>query len=127
MGFSYREVLLPTLLISAIFLVSPELGATRSLREEGMDKEELLLVESLRPIVPPSGPNPCTYIPGRGSGRCTLNGMNIAGNVLHPPRPAFPGSLIAYSSIPSDNCSQLILMMRQHEGDQRSANLDMHA
>ncbi|KAG6662690.1 hypothetical protein CIPAW_03G260800, partial [Carya illinoinensis] len=83
-----------------------KLGATRSLREEGMDKEELLLVESLRRIVPPSGLNPCTYIPGRGSGRCTLNGMNIAGNVLHAPRPAFPGSLIAYSSIPSDNGSQ---------------------
>ncbi|KAB1208796.1 hypothetical protein CJ030_MR6G007066 [Morella rubra] len=82
MSFSYREILLTTLLIFNIFLASPQLGATRSFRE-GWVKKEGVLFESLREKDPPSGPNPCTYIPRGGPGKCTLNGMNLAGDVVH--------------------------------------------
>ncbi|KAE7997786.1 hypothetical protein FH972_002390 [Carpinus fangiana] len=61
MGLSYRQVL-TILLFFAIFLASSQLGATRSMREQ---------FQSLRGIVPPSGPNPCTYVPKPSSGRCT--------------------------------------------------------
>ncbi|EOY11000.1 hypothetical protein QQP08_015186 [Theobroma cacao] len=65
--------------------------ATRPLDE--VPFEEGLIVQSLqRGPVPPSGGNPCTNIPGRSRGRCTLSEMNVAGGgggmVAHPP-PAF--------------------------------------
>ncbi|CAN1176669.1 hypothetical protein LINPERHAP2_LOCUS32662 [Linum perenne] len=39
-----------------------------------------LNIQSLqRGPVTPSKPSPCGHVPGRGSGRCTLSGMNVAG------------------------------------------------
>ncbi|XP_057961345.1 uncharacterized protein LOC131153207 [Malania oleifera] len=54
-------------------------------------KKGLMMLQSLqRGPVPPSGKSPCTYIPGRNSGHCTLNGRNFAGHgAAHAP-PAFP-------------------------------------
>ena len=43
--------------------------------------------------VPPSGPSPCTHIPGQRGGRCALNEMNVAGRVGLVP-PAFPKFVI---------------------------------
>ncbi|KAJ0052298.1 hypothetical protein Pint_01774 [Pistacia integerrima] len=58
--------------------------------ERWMKKEGGLVFQSLQQgPVPPLAGNPCTYIPGQGSGSCTLNGMNVAGSVLRAP-PAFP-------------------------------------
>ncbi|KAB1208793.1 hypothetical protein CJ030_MR6G007063 [Morella rubra] len=81
MSFSYKEILLTTFLIFSIFLASPQLGAIRSFRE-GWVKKEGVLFESLRERDPPSGRNPCTYIPRGGPGKCTLNRMNLAGDVV---------------------------------------------
>ncbi|CAI0433969.1 unnamed protein product [Linum tenue] len=37
--------------------------------------------------VPPSKSSPCGHVPGRGSGRCPLNEMNVAGSGLFGVRP----------------------------------------
>ncbi|XP_038718460.1 uncharacterized protein LOC120011428 [Tripterygium wilfordii] len=74
------------LCILAIFLASLlQIGSARPLGGEEWFKKDGLLLQSLqRGPVTGSGPNPCTYIPGRGTGTCTLNGMNVAGHVAAP-------------------------------------------
>ena len=59
------------------------------IREGYASAAVLMEIQSLqRGPVPPSGGSPCTYIPGRNKGRCTLadpgNQIGVA-----PPPPAF--------------------------------------
>ncbi|GKU86301.1 hypothetical protein SLE2022_246910 [Rubroshorea leprosula] len=78
-------------LLFCIFFASIQLATPRPLDGElwGM-KDELVFPSLQRGPVTPSGPNPCTYIPGGGSGNCHLNGVNVAGHVFHIPAAAFP-------------------------------------
>ncbi|CAN0886563.1 hypothetical protein LINGRAHAP2_LOCUS15390 [Linum grandiflorum] len=47
-----------------------------------------LLLQSLQKgPVSGSAPNPCTNIPGRNPGTCTVSAMNVAGNALARPPP----------------------------------------
>ncbi|XP_021283166.1 uncharacterized protein LOC110415777 [Herrania umbratica] len=74
--------------------------AARPLDEVPFD--EALIVQSLqRGPVPPSGGNPCTNIPGRNHGRCTLSEMNVVGGgggmLAHPP-PAFPDLVVDFGA-----------------------------
>ena len=72
MGFSHIwKNVLTVLLIVTILFASPQVGATRPLEGEQWLKKERLLLQSLqRAPVPPSGPSPCTNIPGRNQGNC---------------------------------------------------------
>ncbi|KAG4135718.1 hypothetical protein ERO13_D08G233850v2 [Gossypium hirsutum] len=54
--------------------------------------------------VPPSAGNPCTNIPGRSHGRCTLTEMNVAGGgshnrVVHHAPPTFSDSVSKFHEI----------------------------
>ncbi|XVE89945.1 hypothetical protein DITRI_Ditri20bG0036900 [Diplodiscus trichospermus] len=68
--------------------------ATRPLDEDQVSSfnDNILIVQSLQKgPVPPSGRNPCTNIPGRNQGRCTLAEMNVAGGggvARHAPPPS---------------------------------------
>ncbi|KAL5792792.1 hypothetical protein ACOSP7_001386 [Xanthoceras sorbifolium] len=101
---SHRKSLLFTvaLIIFITFLASHDQQLVAAMRplegEQWMKKEDSgrLAVQSLqRGPVPPSGPNPCTHIPGQGSGICSLNGQNFAGRVAPAP-PAFPGLVMDF-------------------------------
>ncbi|XVF80925.1 hypothetical protein PTKIN_Ptkin15bG0114400 [Pterospermum kingtungense] len=84
MIFPHRKNLLRTLLVLSLLVASIQLGAMRPLDgEHWLVKDKLVLQSLPRGPVPPSGHNPCTNIPGRETGICS---MNIAGNVVHPPR-----------------------------------------
>lgn len=52
--------------------MSSQVGAMRTLLSERqwLMKEGLLFQVLPKASVPPSRRNPCTYIPGRGSGKC---------------------------------------------------------
>ncbi|KAK3200700.1 hypothetical protein Dsin_024115 [Dipteronia sinensis] len=63
--------------------------------------DEALILQSLQKgPVPPVGANPCTHIPNRGTGRCTLTQKNFAGGddhdrVAHAP-PVFPDFIVRF-------------------------------
>ncbi|XVE89946.1 hypothetical protein DITRI_Ditri20bG0037000 [Diplodiscus trichospermus] len=62
---------------------------------------DILIVQSLQKgPVPPSGRNPCTNIPGRSRGRCTLTEMNVVGGggvARHSP-PPYPDFLVNFAA-----------------------------
>ncbi|GAV66766.1 hypothetical protein CFOL_v3_10276 [Cephalotus follicularis] len=64
--------------------------------------EKRIVVQSLqRGPVTPSGPNPCTYIPGRGTGRCTFE-MDAATHDTHDHEsPAFPHPFVKFAAASS--------------------------
>ncbi|KAK3200706.1 hypothetical protein Dsin_024121 [Dipteronia sinensis] len=103
MGFcrNFQVILISTILIS-VSLSAVETMAMRPLgggEFQWLDRKSLLIVQSLQKgPVPPAGRNPCTFIPGRGRGRCALSEMNFAvgdhDHVDHAP-PVFPDRLIA--------------------------------
>ncbi|TXG66000.1 hypothetical protein EZV62_007275 [Acer yangbiense] len=99
MGFcrNFQVILISTILIS-LSLSAIETMAMRPLLGEEfqwLDRKSLLIVQSLQKgPVPPAGGNPCTFIPGRGRGRCTLSEMDFADHAAHAP-PVFPDRLIA--------------------------------
>ncbi|KAJ7972688.1 Threonylcarbamoyl-AMP synthase [Quillaja saponaria] len=67
----------------------------RALQEDQqwlINKNGYLLQVLQRGPVRPSSPNPCTFISGRGHGKCTLNEMDVAGEVVHAP-PSYPDSV----------------------------------
>ncbi|KAK7851149.1 hypothetical protein CFP56_042930 [Quercus suber] len=72
MGFSHIwKKVLTVLLFVTILVASSQVGAMRQLEREHWVKKESLLFQSVqRGPVTPSGPNPCTYIPGRSKGIC---------------------------------------------------------
>ncbi|KAF5730021.1 hypothetical protein HS088_TW20G00391 [Tripterygium wilfordii] len=84
MGFHKNNVCGTAFLVIIIIIHSMScLQETMGIRTLEGD-QWLVLGQSLqRGQVPPSGGNPCTYIPKRGKGRCTLSEMNIAGRA-HP-------------------------------------------
>ncbi|KAE8699138.1 Phosphoribosylaminoimidazole carboxylase atpase-subunit isoform 1 [Hibiscus syriacus] len=68
--------------------------ASRPLRVHAAFNEDLIIQALPRGPVPPSAGNPCTNIPGRSRGRCTLAEMDaVGGGVVHHHRapPPFRG------------------------------------
>ncbi|KAL7220195.1 hypothetical protein ACSBR2_013123 [Camellia fascicularis] len=62
--FLFTTLFIVTILLSSTCLVQ--------LTEATRPRMVPLLIQSiLRGKVPPTGPNPCTYIPGKGTGTCT--------------------------------------------------------
>ena len=75
-----------------VFLMNMHAEEGCRVMEEGMNKD--LLLESLQKgRVPPSAPNGCTYIPGRGGAPCTSQ-RGFAGHAMAPPQ-AYPNTGIA--------------------------------
>jgi hypothetical protein len=89
MGLCHRKNAFATLFMLSILSASLQLGAMRPLGIQWLKQEGLLFHFLPKGPVTPSRPNPCTYIPKRGSGTCKLNGMNIAGSVVARSPPAF--------------------------------------
>jgi len=89
MGLCHRKNAFATLFMLSILSASLQLGAMRPLGIQWLKQEGLLFHFLPKGPVTPSSPNPCTYIPKRGSGTCKLNGMNIAGSVVARSPPAF--------------------------------------
>ncbi|KAK8576143.1 hypothetical protein V6N13_090620 [Hibiscus sabdariffa] len=82
-----------TFFVLCIVLLHQHVSAARPLHAF----DENLVIQALpRGPVPPSAGNPCTNIPGRSSGRCTLAEINAAGAVHHhaPPPVPFGGSVL---------------------------------
>ncbi|GAA0185017.1 hypothetical protein LIER_32305 [Lithospermum erythrorhizon] len=82
------------ILFSILITISINLHVAQATRPFGVAlSEESLLLQSLpRGGVPQSSKaSPCTYIPTKGSGKCTLNGINVAGDLFHPSPDAYPG------------------------------------
>ncbi|KAM1749863.1 hypothetical protein ACFX11_010635 [Malus domestica] len=75
---------------------SLEVLAMRPLEGDHWTENDSLHVQSLRGKVPPTGGNPCTHIPGRGSGRFTFE-MDVAGGG-HATQAAFPGHVISFAA-----------------------------
>ncbi|KAM7463757.1 hypothetical protein LguiA_031878 [Lonicera macranthoides] len=98
MGFSKNHKFFTLQLILIILCIW---GFQESLGMRPLEEEDLWLksvVQSLqRGPVPPSGSNPCTYIPGfRRRGRCALaeNEINIANPGHHNAAGASPPALV---------------------------------
>ncbi|KAJ8751965.1 hypothetical protein K2173_000711 [Erythroxylum novogranatense] len=111
---------LVVLFLLSIFLVSFEQAEMTPLGDERlMRKQQGLVLQSLQKGGPAtSSPNPCSYVPGRGTGTCTLNGMNVAGSVVRSP-PAFPGLVVDVGvASTSVNRSQ-----RDHQHQSSSASI----
>lgn len=85
-----------------VLLTLHGVAAMRPLEGEEWLKKQVLTQSLQRGPVTPSGPNPCTHIPGRGSGVCTLNDMNVAGSVVHSPS-AFPNLVVDVAVATSDD------------------------
>ncbi|GMI79178.1 hypothetical protein HRI_001587100 [Hibiscus trionum] len=79
--------------IFCILLFHQHVSAARPLHVHAAFNENLIIQALPRGPVPPSAGNPCTNIPGRSRGRCTLAEMNAVGggSVVHhhapPPVP----------------------------------------
>ncbi|CAL5363233.1 unnamed protein product [Camellia sinensis] len=85
---------------------SREILGMRQLEGEQWLSNKGLVIQSIkRGPVPPSGSNPCTYIPG-GHGRCTLaeNEVNFSGHVGRAP-PAFPDVMVRFGVASKKNNS----------------------
>uniref|UniRef100_A0A5B6Z868 Uncharacterized protein n=1 Tax=Davidia involucrata TaxID=16924 RepID=A0A5B6Z868_DAVIN len=99
-----------TLIFTNICTVSgfQQLSAMRPLEEEQRLKKGLPIQSLQRGPVPSSGSNPCTYIPGRGTGRCTLaeNEMNFAGELVAHAPPAFPDFMVNFAAASKANDTQ---------------------
>ncbi|KAK8633918.1 hypothetical protein V6N13_014751 [Hibiscus sabdariffa] len=85
-----------TFLVFCIVLLHQHVSASRPLHVHAAFDENLVIQALPRGPVPPSAGNPCTNIPGRSNGRCTLAEMNAAGVVHHhaPPPVPFGGSVL---------------------------------
>ncbi|GKU86299.1 hypothetical protein SLEP1_g839 [Rubroshorea leprosula] len=91
MAMYEKNDLCKIILLFCFFLSSIQLATPRPLGGDwwGM-KDELVFPSLQRGPETPSGPNPCTYIPGGSSGNCQLNSINVVGHVVHTPAAAFP-------------------------------------
>lgn len=98
MGF-HKNNYFTTMLIFIMFFVLGfhEALAMRPLDGEPWLNKNLAMQTLQRGPVTPSGPNPCTYIPGRSHGRCTLSEMDVADHVAHAP-PAFPDHVVSFAA-----------------------------
>uniref|UniRef100_A0A6N2L387 Uncharacterized protein n=1 Tax=Salix viminalis TaxID=40686 RepID=A0A6N2L387_SALVM len=89
MGLCRRKNALVTFFMLSILSGSLQLGATRPLGIKLIKQEGLLLHSLPKGPVTPSSPNPCTYVPKKGSGTCKLSGMDMAGSAAARSPPAF--------------------------------------
>ncbi|KAL9661860.1 hypothetical protein QQ045_026688 [Rhodiola kirilowii] len=107
MGLSWMTTRRVVVLIVFIFVLNPAY-AMRPLNQvlikpastDHVKYKSLLITNVLqRGPVPPSGPSPCTFIPGQGSGSCptataaTLNGKNFAGHTF----PTHKAAIVAHN------------------------------
>ncbi|XP_021888699.1 uncharacterized protein LOC110807772 [Carica papaya] len=91
----------------AVLLVScfleQKTAAVRLLDEEQWLAKNLIVQSLQRGPVPPSGGNPCTFIPGRNRGRCTLSEMDVAGQFPRAPAAAFPDIVVDFGAVTAGN------------------------
>lgn len=82
---------------TAILLLGlQQIWASRPLEEEQWLHKNNLVIQSLqRGTVRGSQKNPCSTVPGRSRGRCTLTEMNFAGHVARP-TPPFPDVVVKF-------------------------------
>ncbi|KAF9670124.1 hypothetical protein SADUNF_Sadunf13G0035900 [Salix dunnii] len=73
--------------------------AARPLEGEQWLEKNLGNIQSLQrgPVTPISG-SPCTHIPGRGSGKCSLGARNFAGHIAAQAPPAFPDAIMNFAA-----------------------------
>lgn len=75
--------------ITIILLLSLEtISSARTLEGEKwlVKKKNILLLQSLqRGPVKPSQRNPCSTVPGRSKGRCTLAEIHVVGHLIRAP------------------------------------------
>ncbi|KAL5835353.1 hypothetical protein ACOSQ4_014850 [Xanthoceras sorbifolium] len=78
----FKVIFIWTILISLSFSLETTMGMRPLLIERDhqlQKKSGDLIIQSLqRGPVPPVGGSPCTFIPNRGRGRCTLEQINFA-------------------------------------------------
>ncbi|KAF5738906.1 hypothetical protein HS088_TW12G00102 [Tripterygium wilfordii] len=81
-------VIIPLMILQILLMQPNEAQASRVL-----DQDNVLMLQSLqRGPVRPSGPNGCTYIPGRGGAPCTSQ-RGFAGRAVAAPN-AYPDNLM---------------------------------
>ncbi|KAK7337925.1 hypothetical protein VNO77_18517 [Canavalia gladiata] len=68
-----------------VVLCLEKIKAGRTLEEEQWLHKNLLIHTLQRGPVKPSQKNPCSTVPGRNKGHCTLGEINVAGHLSHPP------------------------------------------
>ncbi|KAK8589529.1 hypothetical protein V6N13_088355 [Hibiscus sabdariffa] len=91
---SVKVTKLTVTFIFCIILFHHHVLAARPLPVHAVFNENLIIQALPRGPVPPSAGNPCTNIPGRSNGRCTLAEMNAVGSrdaQHHAPPPPFRG------------------------------------
>ncbi|KAJ6694134.1 hypothetical protein OIU85_004877 [Salix viminalis] len=78
---------------------SQKILAARPLEGEQWLEKNLGNIQSLQrgPVTPISG-SPCTHIPGRGSGTCSLGARNFAGHAAAHAPPAFPDAIMSFAA-----------------------------
>lgn len=101
--FSKIVLIFCTILLCLSFCL--QASAMRPLFEEQWLQKNPIKIQSLRKgPVPSRGGNPCTYIPGRGRGRCTLTQMNFAATATaHATQPAFPDIVEKFAAASADD------------------------
>ncbi|KAK7344164.1 hypothetical protein VNO77_13492 [Canavalia gladiata] len=70
-----------------------QIWALRPLKEGQLMQKNLVIQSLPRGPVQGSQSNPCSTVPGRSRGRCTLAEINVADHVAQPPPPS-PDSVI---------------------------------
>ncbi|KAK8564935.1 hypothetical protein V6N13_020065 [Hibiscus sabdariffa] len=94
-----------SIFVFLFILTFDHISATRPLDER---QAPLIIIQSLpRGPVPPSAGNPCTNIPRRGHGRCTLTEMDVAGGGsrtggVHGAPPMFSDMVLKFASAYSE-------------------------
>ncbi|CAN0892843.1 hypothetical protein LINGRAHAP2_LOCUS17801 [Linum grandiflorum] len=88
------------MIIVVVLLLSWETATARPLVER-------INIQSLqRGPVTPSRSSPCGHVPNRGTGKCTLGGMNVAGEGLRrvrfPPAPVAENSVVVEAGVVSN-------------------------
>jgi hypothetical protein len=104
MGSQRRNQYLTVMIFVTIVLgsCSQQVLAARPLEGERWSEKIVGNIQSLqRGPVPPSGGSPCTHIPGRGSGKCSLGEMNFAGHTVALAPPAFPDAIMNFGAAAS--------------------------
>ncbi|KAK7269172.1 hypothetical protein RIF29_21888 [Crotalaria pallida] len=79
-----------------------QICASRLLVEEQWLHKNLIIQSLQRGPVRGSQKNPCSTVPGRSHGRCTLTQMNFAGQVVHAPLLPFPDVVVKFGTASID-------------------------
>ncbi|TKY61363.1 hypothetical protein E2542_SST11214 [Spatholobus suberectus] len=115
MGHCYMKMWVFTIVI--VLLSLQKIRAARTLEGEQWLHKNLVLHSLQRGPVQPSQRNPCSTVPGRSRGHCTLGAINVAGHVVHAPPlfqdvvtkfgPALPPSIDANGTPERSYCTGL--------------------